>query len=222
MTRKQLIEKVRKCLALAQSANEHEAAAALAKARALMDDHGLSDDDLRLAGIEEATARATRNQRPPIWEQYLSETVKRAFGVIGFINANGDRTFVGRGANPEIASYAFAVLFRSLKRSRTNYIKTKLRRCGIARKRRDADIYCQAWAHAVYDKVKALAPESPHDPTFGQYLEEHHPGLVTVKSRTTSIRGRGATAAYWDGHKAGRNAEISHGVSGGHSPLSIE
>lgn len=64
MIDKQLLLKIRKCLSLAKSANEHEAAAALAKARELMEMHGISDDDLAMAEIEEATARSTRNVRP--------------------------------------------------------------------------------------------------------------------------------------------------------------
>ena len=41
MIDKALLAKIRKCLALARSANEHEAAAALAKARQLMEEHGV-------------------------------------------------------------------------------------------------------------------------------------------------------------------------------------
>ncbi len=43
-----ILDKVRKCLALSKSANEHEAAAALRQAQAMMRIHGLSDDDVGL------------------------------------------------------------------------------------------------------------------------------------------------------------------------------
>lgn len=50
-TRAALMAKIKKCLALAQSANEHEAALALEKARALMEEHGVSAEDLQLSDV---------------------------------------------------------------------------------------------------------------------------------------------------------------------------
>lgn len=123
MIDQQLLKKIQKCLRLAKSANEHEAAAALAKARELMDAHGLAEADVAMAEIEEATARASRNLRPPLWEAHLNSAINRALGTISFIDERGDRCFVGRGPTPAIASYAFAMLFRQLKIARAEYIR---------------------------------------------------------------------------------------------------
>lgn len=41
--RNKVLDKIRKCLALSTSSNEHEAAAALRQARKLMDAHGITD-----------------------------------------------------------------------------------------------------------------------------------------------------------------------------------
>lgn len=49
MDKKAAIEKIRKCLALAKSANEHEAAAALRQAQALMRKYGVEDGDILMA-----------------------------------------------------------------------------------------------------------------------------------------------------------------------------
>ena len=43
-----VIDKIRKCMALAESENEFEAAAALRQAQRLMQQHGLSSDDVEV------------------------------------------------------------------------------------------------------------------------------------------------------------------------------
>ncbi len=214
MIDKSIIAKIRKCLALGRSSNEHEAAAALAKARALMEEHGVSQTELAMAEIEESTSRASRTQKPPIWENYLCRTVERALGVASFIASNGDRTFVGRGAAPEIAAYAFAVLFRRLKSARADYVASQLKRCRPGRKRQRADIFSQGWASAVYRKIEELMPESEPDALVGQYLAARYPNLVSVEARRTDAKGR----AMWDdfsrGHSAGRCVDLNQGVGG--------
>ncbi|MTD33973.1 DUF2786 domain-containing protein [Paludibacterium denitrificans] len=51
MDRKSAIEKIKKCPALAKSANEHEAAAALRQAQALMEKFGVEDDDILMSEV---------------------------------------------------------------------------------------------------------------------------------------------------------------------------
>lgn len=218
---KALLAKIRKCLALATSANEHEAAAALAKARALMDEHGITDDHIQIADVEEATARASRTQKPPLWENYLAAAVRRALGVIDFIDANGDRTFIGRGPSAEIGTYAFAVLFRQLKRARKHYISTHLKRCKPARKRLRADIYCEGWASAVHSKIRDLMPACKEDAGLETYLAEFYPGLVEVKSRNAEIKGGGAANDFWRGRAKGSTVDLNTGVGGAKAPLAL-
>ena len=216
MTDKAVLNKIRKCLALARSGNEHEAAAALAKARDLMAAHGVTDAQLSMADIEEASARASGNVRPPRWESILASTVCRALGVVQYLN-EGNRTFVGRGASAEIATYAFSFLFRRVKAVRAEYIRTRLRRCRPGRKRARADVFCEAWAVGVYSKVARLSPLPP-DETLRQYLHEQHPTLVCVESRAGDAKGRGADDDFWRGVMAGRAVDLNAGVGAG-SPL---
>lgn len=221
MIDKALLAKIRKCLALAASSNENEAAAALAKAHELMDAHGVTEEQLAMADIGEATSRASRTRRPPVWEQYLCGAVRHALGVTVFINAAGDRVYVGRGPAPEIASYAFTALFRRLKAQRADYIATQLKRCGPTRKRQRADIFCEAWALAVYHKIHDLMPNRPADELVGQYLVERYPGLVPVGSRGAKMKG----AKVWDdwsrGRRAGEKVELHSGVGAAQAPLAI-
>jgi hypothetical protein len=48
MNRDDLLRKIRACLRLSKSANEHEAAAALRQAQALMREHGISPREAAL------------------------------------------------------------------------------------------------------------------------------------------------------------------------------
>lgn len=219
MIDKALLAKIRKCLALSSSCNEHEAAAALAKARALMAEHGITDAMLEMAEVEEATARASRTMRPPRWESILGQAVCRALGVVQFIDAIGDRTFVGRGPSAEIASYAFAALFRRLKAARADYVKTKLKRCGPGRKRARADAFCEGWVLAVYSKISALAPERAEDAAVSQFLFERHPGLVSVHNR--GVNAKRIDADLWRGFDQGSAEDLHSGVRTSAAPLAI-
>lgn len=220
MIDKVILAKVRKCLALSRSANEHEAAAALAKARQLMEEHGITDAMLAMADIGEKTAKASGNRRPPHWESILAKTVCHALSVRQFVTGAGDRNFIGRDPRPEIACYAFAVLFRQLKRARADYIASQLKRCKPGRKRSRADTFCEGWAAAVFLKVKDLMPEPQPDPVVDHYLVETHPSLVAIDSR----RANQARAAndFWRGHDKGRSVDLNIAVgSSTTAPLQI-
>ncbi len=207
-----LIVKIKKCLALAKSANEHEAAAALAKARALMDEHGVSMDDIAMSDIGEAKATGSRTQRAPLWEEALCMTVRHATGATAIIDTDLRRIYIGPGPTPDIAGYAFTALFRQLKAARKDYIKRHLKRCRPARKRQRADIYCEAWACAVFENVRALMPAVPiHDATR-QYVAQRFHNLTKGDCRSASEKGGRLDADYWRGHDAGRAVHLSQGV----------
>ena len=219
MIDKALLAKIRKCLALARSANEHEAAAALAKARQLMDEHGLDEASLELAEIEEATARASRNVRPPLWQNILGTAVCRAMDVVQFLDAQGDICFVGRAPRPEIATYAFSVLFRQLKAARADYISTQLRRCKPGRKRQRADVFCEGWVSAVLRKIAEMAPPTTEDEAIDRYLAEQHPGLAKVSARSAKMTR--AANDYFNGRARGAAVDLNVGLSGSSRPLAI-
>lgn len=217
-----LVAKIRKCLALAKSANEHEAAAALAKARALMDEHDLSLDDIALAEISEAKAKGTQTQRLPLWETTLCHTVRHALGCKVIIDTDLHRLYIGPGPVPEIAGYAFSVLFRQIKSARQQYIRTHLKRCKPGRKRQRADIYCEAWALAVYSKVRALMPPVHPNPLADQYIARRFGNdLTEIDVRNASTKGGRLDMDYWRGHDAGRAVDLAKGVGGGAQPLML-
>lgn len=219
MTDRAIIDRIRKCLALAKSANEHEAAAALAKARSLMAEHGITAEQLAMAEIEESKARCSRAARPPRWESLLTSAVERALNVTSFIDGTGTRTYVGRGPSAEIASYAFTVLYRALKAHRTAYIAKHLKRCKPARKTLRADVFCEGWAYTVLAKIAALVPERQRDELVDQYLAENY-DLRSVDTRAAKISPQ-VSGDYWRGRDKGRDVDLNMGVGGTDAPLAL-
>lgn len=221
--RKALMAKIKKCLALSQSANEHEAALALEKARALMEEYGVSAADLQLADVAEAEAKGTGAHTPARWEAVLAAAIGRAMNcrVIHVKDYDDARwvwkcrwQFVGTGPAAEIAVYAWAALYRQLRRQRQAYIDTALRRCKPVGKRERADIFSEGWASEVFAKVRALNPDRATADLIDLYLAKRGGELVKLKPReafTGTISGARAND-YWNGKAAGRKAQLNAGV----------
>lgn len=223
MTRPELLRRIRKCLALASAAdaNEHVAAIALAKARELMEVHGVDELEIELLEVEEALARGRRTRKPALWEASLVAAVRRAIGCHAHGDGRGDWVFVGAGPSAEIAAYAFQVLRRQLERARAAYISTHLRRCKPGRKRIRADHFCEGWANAVFHKISALRPKQQLPETVGRYLAERHPGLVTIDAREAKTTRRSDHDDFYRGHERGRQVDLNAGLAGGSAPVRL-
>lgn len=220
MNKKAAIEKIKKCLALSASSNEHEAETALRQAQALMAKFGIDEDEMLAAGVSEAYAKAGALRQPANWESRLAGRIADAFGcnIIfkGSMNTSS-WTFIGCGASPDVAKYAFEVLFRQLKRQRADHIKTALKRCKTATKTRRADLFCEGWVHAVAGKIASFAGSEKQDAQIDAYMQITYPSLVTMKTRNRNKKASFSNRDFND-YAAGRNngsdAELNHGVSG--------
>ena len=210
MIRAELLKKIRKCLALGRSANEHEAAAAMAKARELMDAHGVGEDDL--LEIEQATARRPRSARPARWELILAQSVAHATGCETIL-VDDDRAFIGPGPASEIAAYAWQVLLRQIRRARTDYIRLRLRRCRPGRKRLRADLYCEGWALAVQRKVKAIAP-SIQSGAISKWIVRQYPDAIMINGRSAQPRRMSDHADRMRGAVAGDDVFLNRPMQG--------
>jgi len=219
--REKIIDKVKKCLALAKSGNEHEAAAALRQAQKLMQLHGINDLDVEHADIQEQTARAGAAFKPARWEGELAVRVARAFDCqvlfrTGLVSGIGCWVFVGATPSGEIARYAFEVLLRQAKRARAHYIKTVLKRCTTTRTRR-ADLFCEGWVAAATLLAATFAGNKVTRARVTTYLEQKHTTRVTLKSNdrnagrnlSLSMREYGDMVA---GHRAGKDAQLNCGL----------
>lgn len=174
--RDSIIRKVKKCLRLSASANEHEAAAALRQARALMNEHGLTEAEILAAGATEALGKSGSSRKPPNWEARLAAIVAAAFGCeMIFVSSytGGSYAFIGCGGAAEIAQHAYIVLVRRCRKARTEYIARKLKRCGPASRTARADVYCLAWVCAVEANVKAFAKTPAEVQAIEAYVNQH-------------------------------------------------
>ncbi len=215
-----IIDKIKKCLALSASSNEHEAAAALRQAKKLMEAHGISDLDMQAAEASEKRSRAGAIRSPANWEVALADKIAAAFAcrlILGRspLNGNGEWIFIGTGAAPEIAGYAFEVLFRQAKAGRADYIKSRLSRCKLAIKTRRADLYCDGWVRAVTALITRFSGGESNEAAIQAYLVKHYRGLESTQARDR-IGDRGLKsheATDWaQGRLGGCEAQLNRGV----------
>lgn len=215
--RDKIIDKVKKCMALAQSSSEHEAAAALRQAQKLMQAHGITDLDIEHADIQEEGTRAGAAQKPSRWECGLATRVADAFGCTVYLACDypvGQWVFVGAVPSGEIARYAFEVLFRQVKRARAHYIKTALKRCTTTRTRR-ADLFCEGWVVTATALVDGLVGNAAVLNRVAAYLEHKHE-LKSLKGRDRNAGRNLSERDYGDmqaGRRAGQDAQLNRGVA---------
>lgn len=168
------IRKIKHCLALAQSANENEAATALRQAQALMREYRLTEMDVKLSDVGEVESQFSRNERRPMWDQQLSAAVAEVFGCTALRHRQWCKTkdriverasFVGVTPAQHIALYAYEALLTKLTLARKEYAAGV--RSGKHRSSYSAetagDHFALAWVGQVYGKLRALIPQGEED-----------------------------------------------------------
>ncbi|MDR2188935.1 MAG: DUF2786 domain-containing protein [Azonexus sp.] len=220
--RDKIIDKIRKCLALSASSNQHEAAAALRQAQKLMEMHHIGDLDIEAAEASERRAKSSATAKPPIWENSLAAHIADAFGCRLLFAPNwqarrAEWNFIGLGAGPEVAQYAFAVLLRQVRQARAAHIKTALKRCKPAIKTRRADLFCEGWVDIAASKIAAFASNEKEEAAINAYVAVRYPALETLKN-TDRNRGRNLRAHEVGdlllGRLAGNRARMNRGIGG--------
>lgn len=221
--RAKALEKVRKCLRLGASANEHEAAAAMRHAQKLMTEHGITEADVDAADAGESRSRTNAKGRPVDWETGLANLVGEAFGCETIFSPGsaywerpGEWIFVGVGSAPEIASFPFTVLARQLRKARKEHIAHRLNRCGPSSKTRRADVFCMGWVTAVQSKLQKFAGTERQVAAIIAYIDKQLGGTVAGKA-LSRMAGRALSARdhcdWVAGSRSGAVAELRHGVA---------
>jgi len=212
MSTEKILEKIKKCLRLAMSDNSNEAATALRQAQKLMEKYNINQDDVDLSNVKAAYSTVGKTQKPPRWQNQLIGVICDAFcveAIYQFSYFEGMTVkFIGIKAKPEIASFAFVVLYRRLKKDRAVYMKS-LKRYKRANKTRKADLFAESWVYAVHSKVSKLAQPKEHTELIDRYKEGKHKDLKDIKSRKHKIKGNDDDA-FAAGHLAGKQAHLNH------------
>ena len=227
MTDKQkLLAKVRKLFALSRSPEAAEAAAALAKATELMQQYGITADDVICSAddVREERGKSHPSQRVPRYATYLARMVADQLGctlywsVEGTWNCNcgsyqykSHPTFVGFEANTTIANYAYTVLYRKLSVARREYRPKRLRKRSSVSAAKDT--YALYWVNAVADEVCKLAPYQLTEQQ--QVVIERHMDTKVLKkfvptNRSSSNVLRDAKAGTADG----KSVTLNRGMNG--------
>ncbi len=226
MNREDALKKIKKCLALSRSANEHEAATALRQAQKLMAEFGLAEQDVSLADVWECRAKALTLVTVNAWEVSLVSTIADAFACEYFTrNRWGSQTngslgylrewvFVGIDSAPEVAAYACDVLTRQCKIARQAHVAKQPKNCKAITKTARGDAFAQGWAWGVRQKIMAFAPQK-NEALLLAYMNANHPNMTTGNTRDTTKKKKRVTDGHMTaGYSAGLDAQLNHAVGG--------
>lgn len=222
MNRDDVIDKVKRLLALGASDNVHESALALETAQRLMAKHGLTQEQVEVGSIVESDVRSIATaSRTKAWELRLARGIADAFGV-GLLwrrgphyargsEAFGTYIFVGPEAEAKLAQYAAAVLLRQLSRARAKFTDGLPEYMGRFEKSGEVDAYCTGWVHAALSKVSRLDPHPSRRKAIEAYVETNS----TKRSVTVNRSRVGSLASASMGSRDGGQAELNRPVNGG-------
>lgn len=229
-----IVTKIKKCLALSESSNPNEAAAALRQAQALMRKYGLDETSLQDAEIGRADVESKSSNcvRPPAWETALIQLVGNAFGCRPLFTkgqqTSGRRTaggycYVGVTANTELASHTATVLLRTLLSGRSAHVKQLKSeakaegwRLTSAEERSAENAFCVGWLSAVGQRIAAFANPPGIDDAIQRYVEEATHGRV-AKARPCRI-GRVDQSSVAEGVRSGSAVRLHRPMNASMTP----
>ncbi|WP_165010837.1 DUF7168 domain-containing protein [Neisseria yangbaofengii] len=221
MDKEKALDKIKKCLALSKSANEHEAAQALKQAQALMKKFELTEAEIGLSEISEEMSDRKVALKLAKWQWNVAHLVADVFGC-GYYKRGNCMHFYGFGNRPQVAAYAFDVVWRQIAAARRKY----LRECpNIIPSRREylANRYCEGWLTGARRAVQMFAYPEGQEQMMERYAENALK-IKMVKPRTISapptLKNIGDDAEY-SGMQDGREIELYHAMDGGEAKKMI-
>lgn len=225
MNRDQALSKIVKCLALASSANPHEAAAGIRQAQKLISEHGLTETDVRLSSVSSQDC-ATPTQSRPLWEVSLAQTVGDAFGcdtiwghkqmLIGSRYVRKSKViFVGMTPAAQIAGYAWDVLSKQCAKARLAHIRKQSVRCKPITLTARGDEFALGWVLSVRSILEAFAAPERNVLLIEQYKALTWPETSPLKVKDRTVGRNVSRNDFHQGALAGKNAELNRGVNAG-------
>jgi hypothetical protein len=217
-----IIEKIKKLLALADSSNEHEAALAAGHAQRLLAEHNLAMTDIEAAHQPDKadTVETSVPRSLPKWLRHLCSGVSSAFDCQAVHHpATGKMTFIGVGADLQVAVYTFTYLERTVRMLCSCYMKLHANNAVTNRHR---ELMRQSYfLGAVTTITTRLREQQVQTPINTGALVPVKEGLIrqamseigkirTMHSRKSYIN----SSAYNCGQADGKAIGLRHGVTG--------
>jgi len=221
-----IIDKIKKLLALANSCNEHEAALAAAHAQRLLAAHNLAMADINAADRPEKADRVETDvaRSLPKWIRHLSAAVSSAFDCQAIHHpSTGKMTFIGVGADVQMAAYTFTYLDRTIRKLCAGYLKQHVGTM-IAGRQREL-LRHSYYLGAVSTITRQLQDQKKQTPVTPGALVPVKEGLIrkainelgpirTMYSRRSYIN----ASAYNQGQTDGQHVSIQKGIQQGGTP----
>jgi len=184
MDQEKIIDKILKCLRLSESCNPNEAAAALRQAHGLMQKYQISEHQICASQVSEKAIEAQLSDSTPFWMLALLNLVADAFDCRGFVDRNfGARIefrFIGIEPTPEVATYSFTVLLRSLEQARDAFV-SELTEVGDENEReRRIAVFMQAWLFRVARTVETFVSKKSVSEAVDSYVKTKYGDTTDV------------------------------------------
>ena len=224
-----IIEKIKKLLALANSSNEHEAALAAGHAQRLLSEHNLAMADIEAAHQPDKADKVetTVSKSLPKWLRHLSAGVSSAFDCQAIHHpATGRMTFIGVGADAQVAAYTFTYLERTVRKLCGGYMKQHA--AGTLANRHRELMRQSYYLGAISTITGRLKEQKLQTPVTSGALVVVKEGLIrqamheignvrTLHSRRSYIN----SDAYSSGQTDGSSVGIHHGIGDARARQSI-
>ncbi|WP_439954296.1 DUF7168 domain-containing protein, partial [Escherichia coli] len=123
-------------------------------------------------------------------------------------------TYYGPDERPQVAVYSFEVLGKQLAKARREYTATLRKNINPATKVARADTFCSAWVNGAYAVISDFAVTEAEETLMENYRSKKlSQGMKKLEPRKPG-KASGTDDAANQGYRAGRNAQLHHGISG--------
>lgn len=220
-----ILSKIQKCLALSQSSEPHEAAAAMRQAQKLMEIHNISMAAVKQSDIGTTTVKSKVSvSKVSPWELKLINTVAKAFGCrlmwtqsrSWATDVYGSFTLVGLKTQTELAQYTCEVMQRKLIKARGEFVTAMGPSVNRAYKTAQANGFCMGWIESVSKTVHDFALNTEVVLMIKTYISEHSGGKKSA-AKNVQIGSSGFAA----GREAGAGESIHRPMGKNNDQLMI-
>lgn len=228
-----IADKIKKLMALSNSPNEHEAALATERARALLEKHNLTMTDVELETAEMIKHR-TQIPRGPNgewgyykklkrWQYNLCHTINHYFYVQTLFGIKGHIVIVGAKDDVEVANYVLMYLMRAVEKLTRDYTDAKRKEGASGRSYIDAvsKSFAKSCVYGINNTLSKEQRKTKATTANGtelmvvksSVLKKYIAKEFKLRSLSHSERSDGHSGATEDGYKAGKDIAVRRGVS---------